>query len=120
MLMGMTLVFQIPTIIFFLAKMGMVTAGFLWKQFRYAILIAFIVGAVLTPSADPWNQTIFAAPMVALYIISIGIAWIVQPRRDKDAGEEESLVDDDADDDDVPVRRSDRHDRDDRDDNYGD
>ena len=119
MLMGMTLVFQIPTIVFFLAKMGMVTASFLWKQFRYAILIAFIVAAVLTPSADPWNQTIFAGPMIALYIISIGIAWVVQPRRSKDKDEEEALVDDDAEDD-VPVRRSERHDRDDRDDNYGD
>jgi sec-independent protein translocase protein TatC len=99
--------------------MGMVTASFLWKQFRYAILIAFIVAAVLTPSADPWNQTIFAGPMIALYIISIGIAWVVQPRRSKDADKEEALVDDDAEDD-VPVRRSERHDRDDRDDDYGD
>jgi sec-independent protein translocase protein TatC len=120
MLMGMTLVFQIPTIVFFLAKMGMVTASFLWKQFRYAILIAFIVAAVLTPSADPWNQTIFAGPMIALYIISIGIAWVVQPRRGKNADEDkEALVNDDAEDD-VPVRHPRRDDRDDRNDDYGD
>jgi sec-independent protein translocase protein TatC len=107
MLMGMTLVFQIPTIIFFLAKMGMVSAGFLWKQFRYAILIAFIVAAVLTPSADPWNQTIFAGPMIALYLLSIGIAWVVQPRRRKESDEEEALVDDDAEEEHVARRDND-------------
>jgi sec-independent protein translocase protein TatC len=94
MLMGMTLVFQIPTIVFFLAKMGLATAGMLWKHFRYAILVSFIIGAVLTPSADPWNQTIFAAPMIALYIISIGIAWMVQPRRRK---QDDDAADQDAD-----------------------
>jgi sec-independent protein translocase protein TatC len=80
MLMGMTLVFQIPTITFFLAKMGMVTASMLWRYFRYAILIAFIIGAVLTPSPDPWNQTIFATPIIILYLVSIGIAWVINPR----------------------------------------
>jgi sec-independent protein translocase protein TatC len=88
MLMGMTLVFQIPTIVFFLAKMGLATAGMLWRHFRYAILVSFIIGAVLTPSADPWNQTLFAGPMIALYVISIGIAWLVQPRRRQAAADE--------------------------------
>jgi len=83
MLIGMVVVFQIPTVVFFLAKMRMVTAVFLWRNTKYAILIIFIVAAVLTPSADPWNQTVFAAPMIGLYLISIGIAWIVGPRRPK-------------------------------------
>jgi sec-independent protein translocase protein TatC len=83
MLMGMTIVFQIPTVVFFLAKMRMVTARFLWRNIKYAILIIFIVAAVLTPSADPWNQALFAAPMIGLYVISIGIAWIVGPGREK-------------------------------------
>ncbi|MBI3492768.1 MAG: twin-arginine translocase subunit TatC [Acidobacteria bacterium] len=83
MLLGMVVVFQIPTVVFFLAKMRLVTAGFLWRNIKYAILIIFIVAAVLTPSADPWNQTIFAAPMLALYVLSIGIAWAVAPRRGK-------------------------------------
>ncbi len=80
-LLGMIGVFQIPTVVFFLAKMGLVTARFLWRNIRYAILIIFILSAVLTPSADPWNQTIFAAPMIVLYLISIGIAWIVRRRQ---------------------------------------
>jgi sec-independent protein translocase protein TatC len=81
MLIGMMLVFQIPTVVFFLAKMGLVTARFLWKNTKYAILVIFIIAAVVTPTADPWNQTVFAAPMVALYMLSIGIAWLVAPRR---------------------------------------
>jgi sec-independent protein translocase protein TatC len=81
MLLGMILVFQIPTVVFFLAKMGLVTARFLWRNIKYAILIIFIVSAVVTPSSDPWNQTVFAAPMIALYLLSIGIAWMVSPAR---------------------------------------
>lgn len=85
MLIGMSLVFQIPTLVLFLAKMQLVTAGFLWRNTKYAILIIFILAAVLTPSPDPWNQTIFATPMIALYLISIGIAWIAGPERAKAA-----------------------------------
>jgi sec-independent protein translocase protein TatC len=81
MLLGMCVVFQIPTFAFFLGKMRLVTAGFLWRHFKYAVLIIFIVAAVLTPTSDPWNQTIFAAPMVGLYLVSILIVWLVQPKR---------------------------------------
>lgn len=82
-LIGMVAVFQIPTLVFFLAKMRLVTARLLWRNIKYAILIIFIVAAVLTPSSDPWNQTVFAAPMIAMYLISIGIAWMVGARRGK-------------------------------------
>jgi sec-independent protein translocase protein TatC len=79
----MGLIFQMPTIVFFLAKMKMITAGFLAKNFKYAILITFVVAAVVTPTGDPGTQTIFAAPMIGLYILSIGIAWLVGPKRAK-------------------------------------
>jgi len=82
MVLGMVVVFQIPTVVLFLAKMRLVTARFLWRHLKEAILLIFIAAAVLTPSADPWNQTIFAAPMIALYLISILIAWMVSPRRE--------------------------------------
>lgn len=85
MLIGMVVVFQIPTVVFFLTKMRMVTARFLWRHVKYAVLIAFVAAAVLTPSADPWNQTIFAVPILGLYLISIGIAWMAGPRRSKPA-----------------------------------
>ena len=80
MLLGMGLVFQLPTIVFFLAKMKLVTARFLWNNGKYAILIAYIVAAVITPTGDPINQTIFAAPMIGLYFLSIIIAWVINPR----------------------------------------
>jgi sec-independent protein translocase protein TatC len=51
------------------------------RNFKYAVLIIFIVAAVVTPGGDPGTQTIFALPMVGLYVLSIGIAWIVSPRR---------------------------------------
>ena len=81
MLLGMVVVFQIPTLAFFFAKMRLVTAGFLWRNFKYAFLIIFVIAAVFTPTADPWNQTVFAAPMVGLYLMSILIVWLVQPKR---------------------------------------
>jgi sec-independent protein translocase protein TatC len=81
MLIGMGIVFQMPTVVFFLAKMRMVTARFLLSNFKYAILIIFVAAAVITPTGDMMTQTIFAAPMVGLYILSIIIAWVVGPKR---------------------------------------
>jgi sec-independent protein translocase protein TatC len=84
LLLGMVIVFQIPTVVFFLAKMRVVTARFLWRNIQYAIFIIFIIAAVLTPTTDPWNQTVFAAPMIGLYLISIGIAWLVGPKHENE------------------------------------
>src|SRR3954470_3007235 len=81
MLLGMGVVFQMPTVVFFLAKMKMITARFLLVNFKYAFLIMFVVAAVITPSGDMMTQVIFASPMVALYILSIAIAWVVGPKR---------------------------------------
>jgi sec-independent protein translocase protein TatC len=78
MMLAMGVVFQLPTLVFFLAKLGLVTPKFLIKNTKYAILIIFIIAAVLTPSADPVTQTAMAAPMMVLYGISIGIAWVFQ------------------------------------------
>jgi sec-independent protein translocase protein TatC len=76
MVLGMAVVFQMPTVVFFLAKVGLISAGFLWRSFKYAFLLIFIAAAVITPTGDMVTQTIFAAPMVALYLLSIAIAWI--------------------------------------------
>jgi sec-independent protein translocase protein TatC len=83
MALGMAIIFQMPTVVFFLAKLKLVTARFLWKQLRYAILLTFIIAAVVTPTGDPVNQTIFAAPMIILYLLSILIAWVVGPKKMK-------------------------------------
>jgi len=87
MVLGMAVVFQMPTVVFFLAKMGLITARFLWRSFRYALLLIFIAAAVITPTGDMVTQTIFAAPMIALYLLSIAVAWIfgkVRPTEDTD------------------------------------
>jgi sec-independent protein translocase protein TatC len=79
-LIAMAIVFQTPTLIFFLAKMKLITARFLVKQFKYAVLLTFILSAVITPTGDPVTQILFAAPMIGLYVLGIGIAWIVGPK----------------------------------------
>jgi len=76
MLLGMGAVFQMPTVVFFLAKAGLVTARFLLRSFRYALLLIFVAAAIITPTGDMVTQTIFAAPMIALYMLSIGVAWV--------------------------------------------
>ena len=92
MTIGMVAVFQIPTLVLFLARLRLVTAGFLWRHIKYAVLVSFVVSAVLTPSADPWNQTVFAAPMIALYVLSIAVAWIARPRGDRDGAANDSAL----------------------------
>jgi sec-independent protein translocase protein TatC len=84
MLLGMGVVFQMPTVVYFLAKLRLVTARFLARHFKYAFLLIFIAAAVITPTGDMMTQTIFAAPMVGLYLLSILIAWVVGPKREKD------------------------------------
>lgn len=83
MLLGMGLVFQMPAVVYFLARMRLVTARFLVSHIKYAVLIIFVVAAVITPSGDMMTQGIFAAPMLGLYLLSIVIAWAVAPRRAK-------------------------------------
>jgi sec-independent protein translocase protein TatC len=80
LLLSMVAVFQIPTLVFFLALMGLVTPRWLWRNVHYAILIIFVAAAVLTSSPDWWNQTIVAAPMLAMYLLSIVVAWLAAPR----------------------------------------
>jgi sec-independent protein translocase protein TatC len=81
MVIGLGLVFQIPLLVYFLARFGIVTAGFLWKHFKYAILVIFILAAVITPSPDAMTQLVFAAPMIGLYIVSIFVAMIFGRRK---------------------------------------
>ena len=95
MLFIMGVVFQMPTLVFFLAKMGLVTSRFLASQFKYAVLVIFIIAAVVTPTGDPYNQSILALPMIGLYILSIFIAWIWGPvaKVAKEEDEEEEKTD---------------------------
>jgi sec-independent protein translocase protein TatC len=88
LLLAFGLVFQMPVLVLFLARMGVVTAKFLFKQIKYAILIIFIASAIITPSGDPFNQTVVAVPMIGLYIISIVLAWIFGKKRRIEPDEE--------------------------------
>jgi len=82
-ILGLGVVFELPILVFFLSLMGVISAGWMWRNVRYSILVIFIIAAVLTPTTDILNMCIFAAPMVALYLLSILVAWLVHPTRRK-------------------------------------
>jgi sec-independent protein translocase protein TatC len=80
--LGLGLVFQLPVVIFVLARIGLVTAGFLMRMFKYAFLACFVISAVITPSGDMVTQSILAVPMVGLYLLGVLVAWVFgKPRR---------------------------------------
>lgn len=78
---GMGLIFEMPILVFFLAFMGIMSPKFMLKNFRYAILVIFVLAAIVTPTPDVINMCVFAAPMLALYALSVGVAWLVHPRQ---------------------------------------
>jgi sec-independent protein translocase protein TatC len=78
-IVGLGVIFEMPILVFFLALMGIVSAGWMWRNIRYAVLGIFVVAAIITPTPDILNMCIFAAPMIALYVLSIAIAWFVHP-----------------------------------------
>ncbi|HZP17379.1 MAG TPA: twin-arginine translocase subunit TatC [Terriglobales bacterium] len=82
-ILGLGLVFEMPILIFFLALMGVVSAGWMWRNIRYAILGIFIVAGALAPTPDIGSMVVFAMPMLALWFLSIGIAWFVHPTQRK-------------------------------------
>jgi len=85
LVIGLGLVFQMPVVIFVLSKFGIVSARFLIKNFKYAVLIIFIIGAVASPGGDPMSQMVFVAPMLVLYVISIGVAWLFGKKKPAEA-----------------------------------
>ena len=91
-ILGLGVVFELPILVFFLALMGVVSAGWMWRNMRYSILVIFIIAAIITPTADILNMCIFAAPMVALYMASIGIAYLVHPNAAQEAGRAEGTM----------------------------
>ena len=86
MVLAFAVVFQMPTVVLFLARMGVVTGRFLMRHFKYAVLIIFIAAAIITPDGSPVTQTFIAGPMVGLYLFSVLLAWIFgKKRRDAEA-----------------------------------
>jgi sec-independent protein translocase protein TatC len=80
-ILGLGICFELPVLIFFLAFFGIVDAKFLLKHVRYAILIIFIIAAIICPSPEPVAMCLFASPMLALYMIGVLAAFLVHPSR---------------------------------------
>lgn len=76
LLLGMGLVFQMPMLMFVLARLGLVTARFLLRNIKYAVLGIFIVAAIITPDGSPVSQALVAVPMMLLYLIGVLVAWL--------------------------------------------
>jgi sec-independent protein translocase protein TatC len=83
-ILGLGITFELPILIFFLALFGIVDAKFLIKHIRYAILIIFLISAIICPLPDPISMCIFASPMLVLYMLGVGVAYFVHPARRKD------------------------------------
>src|SRR5919201_2697774 len=80
-ILGVGLVFEVPVIIYTLVRVGVVQRSFLTKQRRYVFLLAFVIGAVLTQTPDPFNQTLVAVPMYLLFELGLFLARFVPARR---------------------------------------
>jgi len=77
----MGIIFQMPAITYVLARIGIVSAGFLIRSWKISIVVILIVAAVVSPTGDIPNMMLFAAPMMVLYVVSIGIAWFFGKKR---------------------------------------
>lgn len=75
-ILGLGLMFELPTVIFFLARLGVVTPRFLMRNFRWAVLLIFIAAAIITPTPDVVNLLVFALPTIGLYLVGVGVAAV--------------------------------------------
>jgi sec-independent protein translocase protein TatC len=80
-ILGLAVIFEMPIVLGFAGMMGVVNAKFLFKHIRGAVLICVTAAAILSPTTDILNLTIYAAPMVLLYLLSIGLVWLVHPKQ---------------------------------------
>lgn len=76
LLIAFGVIFEMPVLMVFLAKIGVVNIAFLNRHRKYAILVNFIIAAILTPTPDVVNQLMMAAPLMVLYEISIVAVWL--------------------------------------------
>jgi sec-independent protein translocase protein TatC len=83
MVLGLGAVFQMPTVVMFLARVGLVTPRFLLRHIKYAILLIFVVAALITPP-DVVSQILIAGPMIVLYLFSVLVAWVFRKRSTPD------------------------------------
>lgn len=84
-ILGLGLVFELPMLILFLARIGVVNHRMLLRFFRHAVLAIFLIAALITPTPDIPTQCVFAFPMVGLYLVGVLVAWLFGKRPDKAA-----------------------------------
>ncbi len=82
-ILGLGITFELPILIFFLALFGIVDAKFLLKNYQYAVLIIFLISAIICPLPDAISMCLFASPMLVLYFIGVLVAYFVHPSRRK-------------------------------------
>jgi len=92
-ILGLAIIFEMPIVLGFAGAMGVVNAKFLIKHIRGAVLICVTLAAILSPTTDIMNLTIYSAPMVLLYILSIGLVWLVHPRQRRKRAEKRKQQD---------------------------
>lgn len=90
MVLGLGLMFELPIFLFLLASFGVVTPGFLLRNFRWAVLLIFTAAAIITPTPDVINLCIFALPTIGLYLVGVAAAWVVVRGKRKRAAEAEA------------------------------
>ncbi len=93
LLLAFGAVFELPLLILFLSMIGMVTHRGLWKFNRWFVVIAFVVGAILTPTPDVVTQLMMAVPMIGLYNLSILISYVITKRREREEAEQRARED---------------------------
>ena len=77
-LAGCGVAFELPVVVALLGWLGLVTSKTLWKFNKYALVLSTVLGAVLTPSTDPFTQCLLAGPLFMLYEISILVVWVIE------------------------------------------
>src|SRR5215831_10152865 len=82
--LGLAVIFEIPAVIFVLSRIGLVSGPFLLRNTRYAILVSALVAAVITPTTDIPNMMMMMIPMVGLYLLGVGVAYVFGKKRRTD------------------------------------
>ena len=89
MLLAFGVTFELPVLAFFFARVGLINHKMLLGSLRYAIVVIFIVAAVLTPGPDVASQLLLATPLLLLYLLSIGVAYMFGQKRNTEHGNDE-------------------------------
>jgi len=92
-ILGLGAAFEMPIFVLFLSLFGIISPRFLWKNIRFAILIIFIIAAIITPTPDPLTMCVFATPLLCLYLLSILVSYLVHPAQRRKRRQAKGLED---------------------------